>query len=53
MRSRSRVGAVILILLGVLFLLANLGIIPHLGVLLAPWWPVILIAVGLSLLVRR
>ena len=53
MRGKSRVGAVILIVLGVLFLLGNLGLIPHVGQLLARWWPVILIAVGVSLLLRR
>ena len=53
MGSRSRVGAVILIVLGVLFLLGNLGFIPHLGPLLAQWWPLILIIVGVYLLVRR
>jgi hypothetical protein len=37
----------------VLFLLSNLGLIPRLGPLLAQWWPVILIAVGAYLLVRR
>jgi len=52
MRS-TKTGAVILIVIGVLFLLANLGYIPRLGPLLAHWWPVILIVVGLYLLVRR
>ena len=52
MRS-TKTGAVILIVIGVLFLLANLGYIPRLGPLLAQWWPVILIVVGLYLLVRR
>jgi len=53
MRSKSRIGAVILIVLGVLFLLSNLGWIPGLGALIAQWWPVILIAVGVSMLVQR
>ena len=53
MRSRSKVGALILILLGVLFLLGNLGLIPHLGTLLARWWPLILIVVGIYLLFRQ
>jgi uncharacterized membrane protein len=52
MRS-SRFGAFVLIVLGVLFLLANLGYIPRLGPLLAHWWPLILIVVGVYLLVRR
>ena len=53
MQSKSKIGAVILIVLGVLFLLGNLGLIPRLGPLLAQWWPLILIIVGASLLVRR
>lgn len=52
MRS-SKLGAWILIGLGVLFLLGNLGVIPRLGPLLAQWWPVILILLGLYLLVRK
>lgn len=53
MRSKSRIGALVLIVLGVLFLLSNLGLIPRLGPLFAQWWPLILIIVGVSLLVRR
>jgi len=52
-RSKSKIGALILIVLGVLFLLANLGWIPRLGPLFAQWWPLILIAVGASMLLRR
>ena len=54
MRSRSRIGAFILILIGVIFLLINLGILPvaQLRALLAQWWPLILIAVGVWLLAR-
>ena len=43
----------VLIALGVLFLLSNLGVLPHLGPLFARWWPLMLIAVGASLLLRR
>jgi cell wall-active antibiotic response 4TMS protein YvqF len=50
---KSRIGAVILIVLGVLFLLSNLGWLPRLGPLFAQWWPLILIAVGVYLLVQR
>jgi hypothetical protein len=46
-------GAWILIGLGILFLLGNLGVIPRLGPLLAQWWPVILILIGVYLLVRK
>ena len=53
MRNRSVTGALILIVLGVLFLLSNLGWLPRLGPLFAQWWPLILILVGVSLLVRR
>jgi hypothetical protein len=45
----------ILILLGVLFLLHNLGVLPlgALKQLLATWWPLILIGVGVAGLARR
>ena len=50
---RYSVAAMILILLGVLFLLSNLGLIPRLGPLLHQWWPLILIVVGVAMLFRR
>jgi hypothetical protein len=50
---KNRVGAVILIIVGVLFLLSNLGWLPRLGPLFAQWWPLILIVVGASMLLRR
>ncbi len=53
MRSRSIVGPIILIALGLLFLLSNLGWIPHIGQLLVTWWPLILIVVGVSMLIER
>ncbi len=53
MRSKSGIGAVILIVLGVLFLMSNFGWIPRIGPLFATWWPAILIAVGIALLLRR
>jgi hypothetical protein len=53
-RSRSIVGPVILIVVvGSVFLLSNLGWIPHIGRLLITWWPVILIVVGVSMLIER
>jgi len=54
MRTRSRTGAVILILIGGLFLLVNLGVLPIAEVrqLFAQWWPLILIVIGLWLLLR-
>jgi hypothetical protein len=60
---RSYILPIIVLLIGVLFLLINMEILPSLGVreLLGQaresvggrWWPVILIAVGVLLLVRR
>jgi Domain of unknown function (DUF5668) len=52
MSSRPKFVAIVLIVLGVLFLLGNLGWIPQLGPLLHQWWPVILIAVGVWMLVK-
>jgi hypothetical protein len=46
MLFRSRAGALILIIVGALLLLSNLGWIPRLGPLLHQWWPLILILVG-------
>jgi hypothetical protein len=53
MRFRYSIGAIVLIVVGVLFLLSNHGLIPRLGPLLHEWWPLILIAVGVGLLFRR
>lgn len=53
MKTGSAMGAIVLIVLGTLFLLANLGLIPRLGALFTTWWPLILIVVGVSLLLRR
>ncbi|MFT3957087.1 MAG: DUF5668 domain-containing protein [Piscinibacter sp.] len=53
MFKRSLFAPLVLILLGVVFLLSNLGMLPHLGPLFARWWPLILIAVGGMLLLRR
>lgn len=53
MRPRSAFAAVILIVVGVLFLLSNLGLVPRLGPLLHQWWPLILIVAGLAMLIRR
>jgi len=54
MRSRSAFGAVVLITIGAIFLLINLGVVPvaQLRALLAQWWPLILIFLGVWLLVR-
>lgn len=52
MRSNSLVGAVALIATGTYFLLQKQGWMPNLGPLLAEWWPVILIVIGVAMLVR-
>ena len=48
------VAGVVLIVVGTIFLLNNLGI-AHLSLkeIFAKWWPAILILVGISLLIRR
>ncbi len=53
MNTRSLIAPIILITLGTAFLLSKLGLLPPLGPLFAHWWPLILIAVGASLLLRR
>ena len=54
MRTHSRFGAIVLILIGGIFLLINLGILPvaELKTLLAQWWPLILIVIGVWMLIR-
>jgi hypothetical protein len=54
MRTHSRFGAIVLILIGAIFLLINLGIMPvaELRALLSKWWPVILIVIGVWQLSR-
>ena len=53
MLFRSRTAALVLITVGALFLLSNLGWIPQLGPLLHQWWPLVLIIIGVLLLVQR
>jgi len=50
-RRREPVGAIVLIVLGVLFLLAELGIFP--GRIFGYLWPLLLIALGVWLIARR
>jgi hypothetical protein len=54
MEVSMHTGAVILILVGVIFLLINLDIAPaaELKQLLAQWWPLLLIVVGVAAIVR-
>lgn len=47
---RGHVAAIVLVVLGVFFLLTNLGLISvSLMELLRVWWPVALIAIGVAL----
>lgn len=52
--TQNRIAALVLIALGAIFLLNNLGYADvSLTRLLTTWWPAILIVVGISLLFRR
>ena len=53
MKSESAISADILIGFGIIFLLSNLGWLPPLHSLMAQWWPLILIIVGVLVLIRR
>lgn len=53
MKPRASLAAIVLIVLGSLFLLSNLGVVPRLAPLFATWWPLILILVGVSLWLRQ
>jgi hypothetical protein len=53
MRHHSIAGPIILIVVGVLFLLSNLGMLAGLGPLFTTWWPLILIVLGAVALMRR
>ena len=53
MKTRTLVAPLILITLGTLFLLSNLGLLPPLGPLFTRGWPLILIVAGASPLLRR
>jgi hypothetical protein len=46
--SANKTTGLILIGLGVFFLLANFNLIPDVGHLIAKWWPLILIAIGVQ-----
>lgn len=50
----NAIAALVLIIVGTLFLLNNLGFTDlSLGRLISTWWPAILIVVGLGLLLNR
>ena len=53
MKSKSAISAYILIGLGIIFLLSNLGWLPPLRSLMSQWWPLILIIVGVWLLLKH
>jgi uncharacterized membrane protein YhhN len=49
---RGNVAAIVLIVVGSYFLLSNLGLINiSLREVIATWWPLVLIAVGISMFV--
>ncbi len=50
---RSSFGALVLIVVGVLFLLSNLGWVPQVWPLLRKWWPITLIIAGVIMLLER
>jgi hypothetical protein len=50
---RSNFGALVLIVVGILFLLSNLGMIPHVWPLLRQWWPLGLIIAGVIMLIEH
>ena len=49
----SRTVAILLIVLGIVFLLEKRGLLPALGGLFHAWWPALLIVAGVVMLVRR
>ncbi len=52
--SRHLIPALVLIVLGTLFLLDNLGVVGlDVGYLISTWWPALLILAGVNLLLRR
>ncbi|MFT3666736.1 LiaI-LiaF-like domain-containing protein [Piscinibacter sp.] len=53
MKTHSLIAPTILIGLGSAFMLSKLGVLPPLGPLFAQGWPLILIVVGASMLLRR
>jgi hypothetical protein len=50
---RSNFGALVLIVVGIIFLLSNLGMIPHALPLLRQWWPLGLIIAGVIMLIEH
>lgn len=52
-KSKSIVPGIVLIIVGTVFLLERLDVLPNIGPLMRDWWPVILIIVGVSMLIQR
>jgi Domain of unknown function (DUF5668) len=50
---RPSVPGILLIVIGILFLLRNLGFDLHLGALLATWWPLALVALGAGMMFKN
>jgi hypothetical protein len=50
---RSKFFAVVLILLGALFLMSNFNLIPRVEHLFRQWWPLLPIAAGVYMLASR
>lgn len=50
---KPSVSGLILITIGVLFLMRNLGVNLHLGELFATWWPLALVAIGIGMLFKN
>lgn len=51
---KGNVAAIVLIVLGAFFLMTNLGLVSiSLAELLKTWWPLILIALGVAMIVKR
>jgi hypothetical protein len=50
---RPSVPGILLIVIGLLFLLRNLGFDLHLGELFATWWPLALVALGAGMLFKN
>jgi len=50
---KPSVPGIILIVIGILFLMRNLGFDVHLGQLLSTWWPLAVVALGVGMLFKN
>jgi LiaI-LiaF-like transmembrane region len=53
MKIRPNAGGIVLVVVGALFLLSNLDLLPRLGPIFRTWWPAILIVLGLNMMMGR